>query len=221
MYLAKRRGRDRVLTFAAGQSGDAPAEIGHVAGRVSLAALADAVDAKHEAAHAPSREVARIAGLVAAELGFDGLDTQRVVEAARLCDIGEIGVPNDVLNKPGRLTLDERRLLDEHPIAGERLLRSLGTSEQLAQTVAHHHERVDGTGYPSGLAGQAIPLHSRVVLAAAAYSAMTGPRTYAPRLDAGQALAELRRCAGSQFDAGVVEALGRALTRERAAPDEV
>ena len=220
MRVAKRRGRDRVVTFAAGQSGEAPAEIGHVAGRASLAALADAVDAKHETIDERSREVARIAGLLAAGLAFDDLDTQRVVEAARLCDIGEIGVPNDVLNKPGRLTPDERRLIDEHPIAGERLLRSLGASEQLAQAVAHHHERIDGAGYPSGLAGEAIPLHSRVVLVASAYCAMTGPRAYAPQLDADRAMAELRRCAGSQFDAGVVEALGRALIRERAALSE-
>ncbi len=75
-------------------------------------------------------------------------DVRRVVEAARLSDIGEIGVPDDVLNKPGELTADEWRLIREHPVAGERLLRSLGAGEQLAQAAAHHHERFDGQRLP-------------------------------------------------------------------------
>ncbi len=221
MHLAKRRGRDRVVTFAAGQSGDAPSEAGVAPVRTSWAALADAVDDKQHVAGARSRDVARIAALVAAELGLDDDTGQRVVEAARLSDIGEIGVPDDVLNKPGELSADEWRLIREHPIAGERLLRGLGANEQLAQAVAHHHERFDGTGYPSGLAGEAIPQHSRVVLVATAYCAMTGRRSYAPQLAADETVAELRRCAGAQFDPTVVEALVSALAEGRTDPREV
>jgi diguanylate cyclase (GGDEF)-like protein/excisionase family DNA binding protein len=218
MRLAKRRGRDRVVAFTSGQSDDAPAELGLAASHTSWAALADAVDAKQHTAGARSRAMARIAAQVAAELGLDGAAGRQVVEAARLSDIGEIGVPDDVLNKPGELTPDERRLIREHPLAGERLLRGLGASEPLTQAVVHHHERFDGTGYPSGLAGEAIPLPSRIVLVAAAWCAMTGRRPHAPQLDAGQALAELRRCAGTQFDGRVVEALARAVAGERDAP---
>ncbi len=86
--------------------------------------------------------------------------------------------------------------------------------------MAHHHERCDGSGYPGGLAGEAIPLHSRIVAVAAAYCAMTGRRPYAPQLDAGEAAAELRRCAGMQFDARVVDALEQALVGERGDPRE-
>ena len=218
MRLAKRRGRDRVVTFASGQSGDAPDELGLATVHTSWAALADAVDAKRHTAGTPSRDVARIAALTAAELGLDGVAGQQVSEAARLSDVGEIGVPDDVLNKPGQLTPDEWRLMREHPVAGERLLRGLGAGELLAQAVAHHHERFDGAGYPSGLSGEAIPLPARVVLAAAAYCAMTGSRTYAAQLDTDQAVAELRRCAGTQFDGRVIEALTRAVARERGGP---
>ena len=216
MHLAKRRGRDRVVTFTSGESsGDASADAGVVAVRPGWGALADAVDGKQQGAGARSRDAARVAALVAAELGLDGDDGRRVAEAARLGDIGEIGVPDDVLNKPGELTADEWRLICEHPIAGERLLRGLGASEQLAQAVAHHHERFDGTGYPSGLAGEAIPLHSRVVLVATAYCAMTGRRSYAPQMSADETIAELRRCAGTQFDPAVVEALASSLAGTR------
>ncbi|MGD0997068.1 MAG: HD domain-containing phosphohydrolase, partial [Thermoleophilia bacterium] len=218
MRLAKRRGRDRVVTFASGQSGDAPDELGLATVHANWAALADAVDAKRHTAGTRSRDVARIAALTAAELGLDGVAGQQVSEAARLSDVGEIGVPDDMLNKPGQLTPDEWRLMREHPVAGERLLRGLGAGELLAQAVAHHHERFDGAGYPSGLSGEAIPLYARVVLAAAAYCAMTGRRPYAAQLDTGQAVAELRRCAGTQFDGRVIEALTRAVAREPGGP---
>ncbi len=103
MNVAKRQGRDRVVTFTSGQSDDTAADPGLAAARTSWAALADAVDAKRHGAGARSRDVARVAALVAAGLGLDDADAQQVAEAARLCDIGEIGVPDDILNKPGEL----------------------------------------------------------------------------------------------------------------------
>jgi diguanylate cyclase (GGDEF)-like protein/excisionase family DNA binding protein len=214
MYLAKRQGRDKVVTFAAGQSGEVPAALAPTPGRTHLSALAEAVDAKFEVAGGRSREAARLAGLVASELKLGGNWVDEAVEAARLADIGEIGVPDEVLNKPGELTADEWRLIREHPVTGERLLRSLGATEQLIQAVVHHHERFDGGGYPAGLAGEAIPLHSRIVLVAAAFAAMTGPRSHAPVMDERQAMAELQRCSGTQFDPQIVDALDRVLTHD-------
>ena len=95
----------------------------------------------------------------------------------------------------------------EHPRTGERLVRGFGASERIAQAVAHHHERFDGSGYPAGLAGQDIPLGARIVFAAVAYEAMTTERPYRGRLSRDEAVADLRRSAGTQLDPQVVDAL--------------
>ncbi len=218
MYVAKRQGRDRVVAFAgATQPGeDGMPEL--LAEGAQLGALADAVDARFERPTARSREAARIAGLIATELELGAAATERVIEAARLADIGQIGVPAELLNKPGELTTDEWRLIREHPMTGERLLRGLADDEQLIQAVVHHHERFDGTGYPTGLSAEEIPLASRIVFAATAYVAMTSARSYAPQRDAETALAELDRCAGAQFDPKIVAALSRALAPREAEP---
>ena len=151
--------------------------------------------------------MARLAGDMATGLGLHETETTVVVEAARLCDIGEISVPERVLNKRGALSGDEWALIREHPLTGQRLLRQLGGSNEVASAVASHHEHFDGTGYPAGLAGAQIPLAARVVAVACAYNAMLVERPYRPQLSERQALEELRRCAGTQFDPQVVAAL--------------
>ncbi|HMK93122.1 MAG TPA: HD domain-containing phosphohydrolase, partial [Thermoleophilia bacterium] len=225
MYVAKRRGRDQVVRFTAGQADERTGEgaaVGSLTGRTGLSSLADVIDAKLPGSGSRSREAARLAGLIAAELKLGTSWVDAAVESARLCDVGEVALPDDLLAKAGELSVDEWRLVREHPVAGERLLRTLGAGEQLAQAVAHHHERFDGGGYPSGLAGDAIPLHSRIVLVAAAFAAMTGSRPYAPQLDRAEALAELHRCSGTQFDPNIVDALERALaTADESAPARV
>jgi HD-GYP domain-containing protein (c-di-GMP phosphodiesterase class II) len=123
--------------------------------------------------------------------------------AANLHDLGKLAIPEELLRKPGPLTDPERLVLERHPQIGFRMLESLGV-DPVAAAVLHHHERWDGYGYPDGLAGDAIPLDARIIFVADAYDAMTSDRIYRPRLSRRQALAELERCAGSQFDPEVV-----------------
>jgi HD-GYP domain-containing protein (c-di-GMP phosphodiesterase class II) len=115
-------------------------------------------------------------------------------------------VPEEVLQKPGPLNDAERIVIQRHPEIGYRMLDSLGI-EPVATWVRHHHERWSGDGYPEGLTGESIPLGSRIIFVADAYHAMTSDRTYRSAISRRRAVAELERCAGSQFDPRVVEAL--------------
>ena len=116
-------------------------------------------------------------------------------------------MPDRVLHKPGPLRGEEWELMREHPVIGERILRAIPGLGCVARIVRHEHERFDGSGYPDGLAGQAIPLGSRIILACDAYHAMTSDRPYRARIPHEDAVAELVRCAGSQFDPRIIAAL--------------
>ena len=207
MYRAKRHGRDRVVAFSLEDIAAAPERLAHTPGHGYLALTAEVVEARDAYATKRGEAVAHLAAAVAANLGLSEAETTVVVEAARLRDIGEIGVPERILNKRGALSEDEWALIREHPLTGERLLRQLGGSAEVARAIASHHERFDGTGYPAGLAGEQIPLAARMVAVACAYNAMVVERPYRPRLSERQALEELRRCAGTQFDPRVVAAV--------------
>jgi HD-GYP domain-containing protein (c-di-GMP phosphodiesterase class II) len=126
--------------------------------------------------------------------------------AAKLHDLGKIGVPDAILTKPGCLDADEFRIIQTHPVVGSELLRAWGLEEP-ARFVLEHHERVDGTGYPHGLRGDAIALEARIIHVADAFVAMTLDRPYRRAMGRGQAIAELVRHRGTQFDAAVVDAL--------------
>ncbi len=154
-----------------------------------------------------SIEVVELAGSVAGTLGLDAVEVERVAMAANLHDIGKVAVPDRILLKPGPLDEDEWVLMREHPVIGERILRAIPGMGAIARMVRHEHERFDGTGYPDGLAGEAIPVGSRIILACDAYSAMTTTRPYRAAKTHGEAVAELARCAGRQFDPEVTEAL--------------
>jgi HD-GYP domain-containing protein (c-di-GMP phosphodiesterase class II) len=132
--------------------------------------------------------------------------------AGLLHDVGKIGVPDAILNKPAALTDDEFAVMRQHAVLGYEIVESAGLPEQ-AGWVRHHHERIDGTGYPDGLSGDEIPLESRIILVADSFEAMTSDRPYRRAPGREFALEELRRNAGTQFDPDVVDALCRVLDR--------
>jgi HD-GYP domain-containing protein (c-di-GMP phosphodiesterase class II) len=152
---------------------------------------------------------------VAVALGLDAEQCREVDTVALLHDIGKIGTPNEILHKDGPLTDDEWVVMREHPVIGERILNAVPGLRSIARAVRHEHERWDGGGYPDGLAGEAIPAPSRIVLVCDAYHAMTSDRPYRRAMAQDQAIAELRRCAGTQFDPAVVWALIGVLENEQ------
>lgn len=159
------------------------------------------------------RAVSRTAHLIGVGMGLtqDRLDT--LVAGALLHDVGKIGVPNSILQKPGPLSKEERRLIYQHPVMGADLVGSIEGLEGALQAVRHHHERFDGQGYPDGLKGEEIPLEARIVLVADAFESMIRGRPYRLRLSKKEAFEELVRNAGTQFDPEVVETLAKALKK--------
>lgn len=154
-----------------------------------------------------SQRVSRYAVQTACLLGFSGDSLDQIRLGGELHDIGKIGTRDAVLNKPGPLTPDEFEEMKKHVIEGEEILGPLRRDHPLVmQIVRNHHERIDGSGFPDGLKGGAIPLVARVVAVADAFDAMTTNRSYRAPLPPGVALAELLRHAGIQFDAQVVAA---------------
>lgn len=164
------------------------------------------------------RSVAPQAVAAGRRLGLSRDQLDELVLAAGLQDIGLLTVSEEILAKTGELTGAEWDLVKRHPLAGERIVASAAGLRSVATLVRSSYERFDGTGYPDGLAGKAIPLGSRIIVACVAYAAMTEGRTYqAPRSPA-EAVAELRRCAGTQFDPRVVEALAADLGHDVGTP---
>jgi two-component system cell cycle response regulator len=161
--------------------------------------------------------VCELACAAAAELGIAGAELDALRHAAALHDIGKMAIPEAILEKPGALDDAEWALIRRHTLIGERILAAAPALERSARLVRWSHERIDGTGYPDGLAGEEIPLGSRVILVADAFDAMVSERSYGAVLTDAEALAELHRCAGTQFDPAVVAAFERALTRIPAA----
>jgi two-component system, cell cycle response regulator len=160
-------------------------------------------------------DVGRLAELVARELGLEGQALHHVRQAAELHDIGKVAVPASILDKPGRLTPDEWSFIARHTIIGERILGAALALRPVACFVRSSHEHFDGSGYPDGLRGGDIPLGSRIVAVCDAYDAMTSQRPYQPPVGHDDAVLELRRCAGTQFDPAVVEAFCRISAQAR------
>jgi hypothetical protein len=161
-----------------------------------------------------TKGVVLLADLVAEELRLDDESRRDAEFGALLHDVGKIAIPKEIIHKPGPLDEDEWAVMRTHTIHGQRLLERVGGPlERVGLVVRASHERWDGKGYPDGLAGEAIPLASRIVSACDAYNAMTTDRPYRSALPVHVALAELRDNAGSQFDPAVVEALLRVITR--------
>jgi diguanylate cyclase (GGDEF)-like protein len=180
--------------------------------RTLASALARAVDAKDSFTRSHCQTVSQLCGLIGAELGFENGGLTRLRLAGLLHDVGKIGVPDAILNKPAKLTDDEYEQMKRHTLLGYDIVRA-ADMEVEAGWVRHHHERFDGAGYPDGLAGEDIPLESRVILVADAFEAMTSDRPYRRAPGQSFAIAELGANAGTQFDPAVVEALTRVLAR--------
>ncbi len=174
--------------------------------RALAAALARAVDAKDPTGRSHSELVAELSVAIGSQLGFGGDRLERLRLAGLLHDVGKIGVDDAILQKPKALGEEEWRAVADHVKIGHAILVAAELPAE-AEWILHHHERTDGAGYPAGRSGEEIPLESRVISAAAAFEAMTGPRPYRESMSTDDALAELRRSAGSQFDERCVEAL--------------
>jgi response regulator RpfG family c-di-GMP phosphodiesterase len=147
-----------------------------------------------------SRRVRTYALRLAVELGLERRQRKQLSLAAVLHDIGKVGIPDDILHKPDRLTPEEERIIRSHPEMGERILAPIVRSRAVLAAIRGHHERIDGSGYPDGLAGGRIPLLSRVLAIPDCYDALTTSRAYRPALPMHEALAILEDGAGSQFD---------------------
>ena len=183
----------------------------------AAASLARAVDARDVYTGSHSQRVADLAARTARRLGLPDEDIELTRLAASLHDLGKLAIPEEILRKPGPLTEPERMVLERHPQIGFRMLESLGV-DPVADWVLHHHERWDGSGYPDGLPGDQIPLGARIIFVADAYDAMTSERVYRRRVAPEHAIAELERCAGSQFDPEIVAALSDELALEGVPP---
>jgi HD-GYP domain-containing protein (c-di-GMP phosphodiesterase class II) len=171
------------------------------------------VEADDQYTGAHSRDVVDLSRSAAAALGL-GAPQRRAVEfVAMLHDVGKIFVPKEILHKPGELDAYEWEVMRQHTIQGERILKQVGGAlARVARFVRSSHEHYDGHGYPDGLAGESIPIESRIVTACDAYSAMTTDRPYRAAMGTDEALHELHDRAGTQFDPQVVSALERILT---------
>jgi putative nucleotidyltransferase with HDIG domain len=177
----------------------------------TIRALALALDARDPYTAGHSERVSAVSLAIGRCLSLDEAQLEVLRLGALLHDIGKIGISDHVLMKPGPLTPDEYEIIKQHPRVGARILRSVPFLEPHIPIVELHHERPDGKGYPHGLHGSEIPLVASIVHVADAFDAMTSARAYRPARASAEGLRELWRCAGAQFDAGVVRALAQAL----------
>jgi diguanylate cyclase (GGDEF)-like protein/putative nucleotidyltransferase with HDIG domain len=199
-----------MLARMASQRLDRRGEVEAAAGQALLAAL----NARENYTAAHSEAVLELALAVAAELGMHGESATSVGQVALLHDIGKVGVPDAILQKQGRLTAPEWDVMREHPKIGAQIVGAIGSLSHLAPAVRAEHERWDGRGYPDGLAGEDVPLASRICFVCDAWHAMTSDRPYRRALTPAQAREELERHAGTQFCPTTVAALLRVLDRD-------
>lgn len=173
----------------------------------TITALANALDAKCDYTSGHSLRVSRYALAIGRMLGFSDAELKDLELAGILHDIGKIGVPEAILWKQGRLDAEEQKIMSSHPLISAQMIGEIEQFERVRLWVKHHHEHLDGSGYPDGLAGEKIPIGSRIVLVADAYDAMTSDRPYRKSIGYTQATNELRKFSGKQFDPALVEAL--------------
>jgi hypothetical protein len=186
--------------------------------RDTIAALTRSISAKDDYTGGHTERVAEVAVALGRRLGYRGDDLEAIEIGALLHDIGKIGVPEAVLSKPGPLDESEWAKMKEHPVISDFILSGTALHPFVRQIARWSHERYDGAGYPDGLAGEEIPLPARIVFVADSFDAVTSDRPYRRARAVGDAIAELRRCAGTQFCPTVVAALDAALDAELRTP---
>lgn len=172
----------------------------------TLGALTSAIDAKDSYTHGHSERVTTLSLGLATQIKVSKEELENVRIAALLHDIGKIGIPETILNKPGRLSSEEFEVIKSHPRKGVNILKEVEFLQNFIPIILHHHERFDGQGYPSKLMGTQIPLSARILAIADTYDAMTSDRPYRKALSSEEALAEILRCKGTQFDPFLAEA---------------
>jgi diguanylate cyclase (GGDEF)-like protein len=215
MLEAKRKGRNNVAVYAPLEVPLAPSEedpksavlvrSSQVSYVSTILALAAAIDAKDTFTYGHSHKVAKYAVLIGEAIGLSPEQLGSLRTAALLHDIGKIGIPDSLLHKAGRFTVEEMEEMKRHPKLATTILGHIPSLSHLLTHIVHHHERFDGGGYPDGLAGSDIPLESRILAIADAFDAISSPRAYRSARSVTEAIAELRRCAGTQFDPHLIE----------------
>jgi diguanylate cyclase (GGDEF)-like protein/putative nucleotidyltransferase with HDIG domain len=209
LQAAKDAGRNRVVVYEPGTGGRTTEERIRAVEAESLLrtvrSLAAAVDARDAYTHSHSRSVTKLAVALARRLGFTAGHVDQLKIAALLHDVGKIGTPDHVLRKPGELNDEEYRIVMGHPELGERILAS-AVSPEVLPWVLCHHERWDGSGYPGGISGEAIPIEARIIAVCDTFDAMTSDRPYRLALPVERAVAEIEAFSGRQFDPAIATA---------------
>jgi diguanylate cyclase (GGDEF)-like protein/putative nucleotidyltransferase with HDIG domain len=218
VYAAKQSGCDRSVLhsqalLAVPRADGQPRDIAAERFLAVVLDLAEAVDLRFSGTARHSETVGRYAAMMAKQLGFSAQSVERIKLAGMLHDVGKVGVPDSILNKPTKLTDGEFQIIKTHPQLGAQILEHSSLAD-IRAWVGAHHERPDGRGYPRGLSGEQLPLEAGILAVADAYEAMTSDRAYRSSIGPVAAQAELERCIGTQFDASVVKALLTALDRE-------
>lgn len=181
----------------------------------AISALAAALESRDDTTGEHIKRTQALAGEVAEEIGLQTEEVRVVKYAAMLHDIGKIGIPDSILNKPGGLTPEEWRAMRRHPETGANIIGRIAGFESVVEAVLAHHERHDGSGYPSGLAGDEVPVSARLISVIDAYDAMTNDRPYRKAMTHEEAISELEHGSGTQFDPDVVKALKVAMQGKR------
>lgn len=184
----------------------------------TIATIANTIDAKDEYTRGHSKRVSEYSVAIAREIGMPEDDVRKLRSIALLHDIGKIGVPDSVLNKPGRLTDDEYELMKQHTVMGADILKDIRLLPGIDVGAKYHHERYDGNGYPEKKVGDDIPRIARIIAVADAFDAMTSNRVYRKQFDLEYVINELKRCRGTQFDPEMDDALLRLLEEKRLTP---
>jgi len=186
----------------------------------TVSALCQAVETKDFYTRGHSERVSKGAVMISTEIGMRADRVAAIRYAGMLHDVGKLGVPTSVLQKRSALTDDEYAAVQLHPMRGLDIVREIGFLDEALAGIMHHHERIDGRGYPMGLAGDEIPEFARVLAVADAFDAMTSDRSYRGARPVPEAIAEMRKCAGQQFDPAFVDAFIAAIERLGWTPPE-